>query len=297
MAFIVKSNVTVSNLRVGQVPPSGIDIIPNGLLYYYDMKPGGSYRGNSNTLVDLSGNENNASLNHTFFTPNYVSDGEASYLDYSVTGSEDEENLGGMAVIPDTDKFEYLRGTDFEFTSTIWFNLNNFARNQSFSGLQDPNIRYYYNGYSMYYNWLQWDYKIYSQTQYLFHGNQSSQVPTTNHNYYNNGAPTNQWKNITLTYNSDGFKFYDDGALYQSFGRYTNYTLKWGYTRAANNTLSIAGRNIQFSVFGANPGVSGDISNSQGQFTSKINLCALYTRALSSDEVATNYDLISSRFS
>lgn len=285
-------------MSIGSEEFGGPSILPHGLFYYYDLRESGSFDSENNKLLDLSGNENDASLNHTFFTPDFVSDGEASYLDYSVTGSEDEENLGGMAVIPDSDKFEYLRGSDFEFTSTIWFNLNNFERNQSFSALKDPNIRYYYNGYSMYYNWLQWDYKIYSSTNYLFHGNSSYDIPTTNHNYYNNGAPTNQWKNITITFNNDdGFKFYDDGSLYQSFGVYNNYQHKWGWTRGSGGVLTEASGNIQFSVFGANPGVSGDISNNQGQFTSKINLCAFYTRALSSDEVSTNYNLISSRFS
>ena len=289
-------NLRVSNMTVGPVPPSGLPIISNGLLYYYDMRPGGSYSGTGSTLTDLSGNGVDAQLNSGYFTPNYVSSGDASYLDYTVNGSgPDNNSTGGLAVIPNSVDLNYLRGTPFNFSMSIWYNTNDRSRDQSFGGVDVPDLYYGYYGYRQSYSNTWFNYRAYSNDDYLFFS--AYQNMTSNTSYYSNRV-TDTWVNFAITFDTSTLRMYVNGTLDRSYGVSNSGQHKWGFYRGTGGYLyDNNGSNLRISAFGIRGGGWGDINSNSGSFTAKLNSTAFYTRTLSDAEILSNYEAILPRFS
>jgi hypothetical protein len=282
MAFIVKSNVTVSNLRVGPLSGgggSGIPIETSGLQLYYDFGNTSSYSGTGTTLTDLSGNGLTGAFHNNY---TFTSDGASSFI----KSPNSTNYLAGITATGGSDLTSYtypfsnlnLSG-DVEFTLMMLVRLGNTTiyterlltiRNEGYHNDFGMDLSYYGAG-----SLSDIRNTFYASFDFTNDGGGRRQFFDEPSGY----DIQNDWINITVTTGrANGIKMYFDGVL----GQETN-------TSRDNNLTPFPGNFDENNQ----PGI---ILFTFGNQDESINAVALYNRELSASEVLANYNALSSRF-
>lgn len=286
MAFIVKSNVTVSNLRVG--PSSGgsgggysVPIESTGLKLWWDAGDVNSYSGTGTTITDLSGTGFDGEI---IGSPTFVSDGESSY--FSIlnpnTGSGGTpyllENyirgIGGSGTNPFS--ITYSDG----YTFSLWMQINSSGGSMKFqesagfgssnsSFKASPAAKYGRNDLS----------SSASLRQKIKYGAQNSE------NFTN--STTTSWVNAAIVV-SAGTSY--TGKLYMNGSEAYSQNLTRVYAGTEMDTVLIGTDIYQWHNSYSGSGETGYALN--GKWAN----VAVYNRPLSATEVLSNYNALSSRF-
>lgn len=210
-------------------------IVTNGLVFALDAANYNSYPENGTTWYDISGNSNNGTFSGdpTFTTDN----GGAIVFD----GTGDRIDVGNPTILQ----------LD-AFTISVWFYF------EAFGGLVSKRDGFPNNmAYSL----------------FIF---QTTNLPTldigTTRVTANTALTTNNWYNLTATYDNTTANIYLNSSLDK--------------TQAATNSM-VDGGNLFIAQLGGNTTYT---------FTGRIPIVNIYNRALPSEEVVQNYNAHKSRF-
>ena len=208
MAFIVKSNVTVSNLRVGPVPPTTptVPILETNLLGFWDIGSATSFDGSSNTITNIASAGLGYNVNSNSAIQNqYVSQGESSYLNQN----------GGNSATLGVQNWNLVDNTPMTLSVFMWIKRITGGTNYNNTIFEISNIN---TGVSQYgSNWS-------STFQLVDRGTNTNDINAFL--IYNGGSQSfvdkstslrsshpNQWVNIGFTLSSGSYRLYKNGSL------------------------------------------------------------------------------------
>ena len=126
MGLILNTSTIIRNLSIGPLSGGGGEggggggsLVTSGLVYHYDIGSTFSYPGSGNTISDLSGNSQDATIT-TSGNPNfdYVSAGTSSYIRVISDTSIGNNNVGNTYDIA---------GQPFDLTLSVWFRIEGTA--------------------------------------------------------------------------------------------------------------------------------------------------------------------------
>ena len=272
MAFIVKSNVTVSNLRVGPLSGGGnsgggggIPIDTTGLLFYLDASDSTSYSGTGTTWNDISGNNHHfqdmAGANANVF----VSAGSSSH--FSWTNSDHRFRLIDA---PSLSPNVIGSSPSYSFSSWIRKDSSHFGTNKGMPfhmeiGRLEMNNGQVWNGGNVHLL------GSFSDPNFKLDNSPLVSYP----NQVNFSSYFDTWVNIAIT-----FTFPTPTTrrvvAYVNANVIMTEDAAWGYNEFITTELN------EFDLL---MGANGDMAN-----------FAFYNRELSASEVLSNYNALSSRF-
>lgn len=273
MAFIVKSNVTVSNLRVGPLSGGGngggggASLHSSNVLFHYDIGDTNSYPGTGSTINDISGNGYNLTMSHT---GNYISAGTSSYLDsFRIYETGLYPNMYGE------------NGSPVSFTIAGWGNTG-------------PNTNY---GYELA-GPANLPFIVFlveptqSSPKFYFRMKFKSSTSTNTmevtyyiDDFYNNVVAHNNWFNFAFVVDAtSGVQMFINGQEQNFYGP--------GYSNTTPIPLPSYIDTTEFGNSNGNGGLIFDTRVTQSQFGQLI----FYNEALTASQVLGNYNALKSRY-
>ena len=242
-------------------------IVTDGLVFCVDVANVKSYPGSGTDLYDLSGNGYNGTMTDVTIT----SDGHMSF---------DGQNPGSAVAFPESniskDPSLYLGGSSGRFTYECWVNKQGDNHNASSQArimstdLSDYNgIAWYYSSHANHAN----------KIIFFYDGN--SQTGTTRTTSV--GLSTNTWYHIVCTCDASlttsNIKVYVNGEEDNS----KNFA----------NDLNFGSGTSRVFAIGSNTEASVQYNNGLNGY---IDICRIYGKPLSADEVKQNFNATSGRF-
>lgn len=260
---VMKTDNTGNNYITGQYDEftKGMNIVTNGLIYYFDPAKPDSYNG-GNTIYDLTKTNPPGSLVGGY-SYNYNNGGVIT-----LDGSSGYANTG---ILANTSQFQSTSA----FTMSAWvkFNGRNFSSGGTATILGSFNLQGFGIGYTC---------DSLGQLQSIY-----GEMRTNNFIVSSGGLsypPYNTWYNFVWVYSSSNLAntnvFYVNGTQY-------------GPNQAATNTAYNTAMVGQYITVGSNNPVAG---TNAGSFNGQIGQCLIYNRALSNTEILQNFSDMRSQY-